>query len=127
MNNFEEYSKGIDNSQHLVCRKLCDCINKKLVFSQSKLYHNAPVWFIDENPIVGYSKKKIGISLLFWSGQSFNSIGLKPVGKFKAAEKIYKSIEEINEEELYNWLDESINIQWNYKNIVHNNGKLELI
>lgn len=45
-----------------------------------------PVWFLDGNPVVGYSKLKDSVRLLFWSGQSFRSTGLEPEGKFKAAE-----------------------------------------
>ena len=88
------------------------------------MYHGAPVWFIDENPIVGYSKKKNGIALLFWSGQSFSNKGLSPIGNLKAAEKVYSKIEETNENELNKWLNEALSIQWDYKNIRINNGEL---
>jgi hypothetical protein len=38
----------------------------------------SPVWFLDGNPIAGYSKLKDGVRLLFWSGQSFEEPGLAP-------------------------------------------------
>ena len=124
MDQFEEYNNQFEGSLQVVCIKLCDLINQKLKNATSKMYHGAPVWFIDENPIVGYSKKKNGIALLFWSGQSFSNKGLCSIGNFKAAEKVYTKIEEINENELNKWLDEALSIQWDYKNIRINNGEL---
>ena len=49
------------------------------------MWHAHPVWFLDGNPVVGYSKLKDCVRLLFCSGQSFAQPGLKPEGKFKAA------------------------------------------
>ena len=40
------------------------------------------------------------VRLLFWSGQSFETPGLVPEGKFKAAEKRFTELSEINEEEI---------------------------
>ena len=45
--------------------------------SESKIWHRHPVWFLDGNPIVGYSKLKAGIRLMFWSGASFEEEKLK--------------------------------------------------
>jgi len=124
MDQFEEYNNQFKGIQKDICIKLCDLINQKLKNAISKMYHSAPVWFIDENPIVGYSKKKNGIALLFWSGQSFSNKGLSPIGNFKAAEKVYTNIEETNEDELNTWLEEAQSIQWDYKNLRINNGEL---
>lgn len=124
MDQFEEYNNQFESSQKDICIKLGGLINQKLKNATSKMYHGAPVWFIEENPIVGYSKKKNGIALLFWSGQSFSNKGLSPIGNFKAAEKVYTKIDEINEDELDTWLDEAQSIQWDYKNIRINNGEL---
>jgi hypothetical protein len=41
---------------------------------------------LDGNPIVGYSKLKGNVRMLFWSGQSFDESGLAPEGSFKAAD-----------------------------------------
>ncbi len=127
MDQFEEYNNQFEGTLKDICIKLCGLINLKLKNATSKMYHGAPVWFIDENPIVGYSKKKNGIALLFWSGQSFSNKGLSPIGKFKAAERVYTKIEETNENELNKWLDEALSIQWDYKNIRINNGELRRI
>ena len=84
-----------------------------------------PVWFLDGNPVVGYSKLKGGVRLLFWSGQSFASPGLRPEGKFKAAEARFASADQIDVAALRGWLRECREIQWDYKNIVRRKGVLE--
>jgi len=124
MDQFEEYNNQFEGSLKVICIKLIDLINQKMKNATSKMYHGVPVWFIEENPIVGYSKKKNGIALLFWSGQSFSNKGLSPIGNFKAAEKVYTKIEETNESEINKWLDEAPSIQWDYKNIRINIGEL---
>ena len=43
--------------------------------AENKIWHAHPVWFLDGNPVVGYSKQKVGVVLLFWSGQSFGRGG----------------------------------------------------
>jgi hypothetical protein len=110
-----------------ICLKLHSILAKFLTNSTSKLYHGSPVWFINGNPIAGYSIKKSGIALLFWSGQSFRSEGLKPVGKYKAAEIIFQNPEDIDCAHLENIFSEAINVQWNYRDIMKNKGKLELL
>jgi hypothetical protein len=100
-------------------------INKGLPEATSKIWHGAPVWFLDDNPIVGYSRRKAGIVLLFWSGQSFDEPKLKTEGTFKAAEKLYKDVSEVNTIDLARWLEKSARIQWDYKNIVKRKGVLE--
>jgi hypothetical protein len=101
-----------------------DEINNNLTNAESKIWHGSPVWFMDGNPIVGYSKLKDGIQLLFWSGASFEE-RFKPVGKFKAAEIRYTDAAQINRDDLTRWLDKSKEIQWDYKNIVKRRGVLE--
>lgn len=100
-------------------------INKGLPEASSKIWHGAPVWFLDDNPIVGYSKRKAGVTLLFWSGQSFDEPKLKPEGSFKAAEIVYKDVADVNTIDLARWLEKSALIQWDYKNIVKRRGVLE--
>jgi hypothetical protein len=110
-------------------REICNClareINRNLPEAENKIWHAHPVWFLDENPIVGYSKLKDCIRLLFWSGQSFDEDGLKKGGTFKAAEVRYTSVEQINKEDLERWLKKSAEIQWDYKNVMKRKGKLE--
>ncbi len=100
-------------------------IDKALPEAESKLFHAHPAWFLDGNPVVGYSKLKGGVRLLFWSGQSFEEKGLKANGSFKASEARYASVEEVNVRDLKRWLEKAREIQWDYKNIVKRKGKLE--
>jgi hypothetical protein len=108
-----------------ICDALARAIDRHLPNAESKIWHAHPVWFLDGNPIVGYSKLKDCIRLLFWSGQSFDEPGLEPEGSFKAAEARYTSDDQISAKDLTRWLKKSIEIQWDYKNIVKRKGKLE--
>lgn len=91
---------------------------------ESKIWHRHPVWFIDGNPVVGYSKLKDCVRLLFWSGRSFDEPGLEPEGTFAAAEARFASAAEIPRKDLSRWLRKTVEIQWDYKNIVKRKGKL---
>jgi len=108
-----------------ICEALANQINLVLSEAESKIWHAHPVWFLDGNPIVGYSKLKGSIRLLFWSGQSFEEPGLQNEGKFKAAEARYTASDQINFADLKRWLEKARDIQWDYKNIVKRRGVLE--
>jgi len=54
-----------------ICNRLAEIIDQELKDAESKIWHAHPVWFLDGNPIVGYSKQKAGIRLMFWSGADF--------------------------------------------------------
>ena len=91
----------------------------------NKIWHAHPVWFLNGNPIVGYSKQKAGIRLMFWSGADFEEDQLKVHGKkFKDASIFYNSADKINTDDLVRWLKKSREIQWDYKNIVKRKGVL---
>ena len=120
-----KYSESLSERDHLICQQLMQAIEQHLPQATSKIWHGNPVWFIDENPIVGYSKLKNCVQLLFWSGQSFDEAGLTPVGKHKAAEARYTDAAEIDPLSLAVWLNKAVFIQWDYKNIVRRKGKLE--
>ena len=60
-----------------ICNLLAQEINKHLPEAENKIWHAHPVWFLDGNPVVGYSKLKGGVRLLFWSGQTFEEPGLR--------------------------------------------------
>jgi len=107
-----------------ICDLLAEEINKHLPEAENKLWHAHPVWFLEGNPVVGYSKLKHCIRLLFWSGQSFEEPGLKASGTFKAAEVRYTGVAQINTEDLKRWLQKARDIQWDYKNIVKRKGEL---
>lgn len=107
-----------------ICNTLAEIIDTALPEAESKIWHAHPVWFLEGNPVVGYSKLKGGIRLLFWSGQSFEEEGLTNEGKFKAAEARYSSVKEIRKTDLKRWLKKARDIQWDYKNIVKRKGEL---
>jgi len=121
--------QAYNNSQSAENKKICNLlaqeINLNLSEAENKIWHAHPVWFLNGNPIVGYSKLKDSIRLLFWSGQSFDEEGLQKEGSFKAAEVRYTSAKEINTKDLKRWLKKSKEIQWDYKNIVKRKGVLE--
>lgn len=108
-----------------ICKLLAETIDRHLPEAENKIWHGHPVWFLDGNPIVGYSKRKDSVRLLFWSGQSFEEGGLAKEGKFKAAEARYAAADEVDEKKLKRWLAESRDVQWDYKNIVRRKGRLE--
>lgn len=120
----EKYNSLLIEEDQLICKKLMDAINGGLVGAESKIWHGSPVWFIDGNPIVGYSKRKNDIQLLFWSGASFEE-NLRSEGSFKAAESRYTDENQINIDDLNRWLLKAQEIQWDYKNIVKRKGVLE--
>jgi hypothetical protein len=106
-------------------RAECATCERGLPEAENKVWHAHPVWFLDGNPIVGYSKLKHCVRLLFWSGQSFEEDGLANEGRFMAAEARYTSIDEIDKKTLARWLKKAREIQWDYKNIVRRKGRLE--
>jgi len=120
-----EYNSRQTESDKEICDILAGEINSNLSKAESKIWHAHPVWFLDGNPVVGYSKLKNCIRLLFWSGQSFDEPDLQVEGSFKAAEKRYTAAEQINKKDLKRWLEKSKRIQWDYKNLVKRKGKLE--
>jgi len=124
MKDRDEYSKDFEEPLRNLCKVLDEHIDTALKTSRCTLYHGAPVWFIEDNPIVGYSKKSNKIAVLFWSGQSFCESGLSKLGKFKAAEIQYTDEKEINYEKLDSWLLEAETIIWNYKDLPKTQGIL---
>jgi hypothetical protein len=120
----QNYNSMQSETDQKICNIIMSEINQNLPKSMSKIWHGSPVWFIDDNPIVGYCKLKKYIQLLFWSGQTFEEDDLTPVGKYMAAEARYTEVDQINMAQLVLWLNKSIEIQWDYKNIRNNNGIL---
>ena len=106
---------------NILAKEICDALPK----AENKIWHAHPVWFLDGNPIVGYSKLKTCIRLLFWSGQSFEEESLQKEGSFKAAEMRYTSVEEIKIKDIKRWLKKSKTIQWDYKNLIKRKGVLK--
>ncbi len=109
-----------------ICDLLAITINSELSEAESKIWHSHPVWFLDSNPTVGYSKQKKGVRLMFWSGADFEEGELTVRGqKFKDASIFYNKQSEIDIDDLKRWLKKSREIRWDYKNLIKRKGKLE--
>ncbi|CAA7197248.1 DUF1801 domain-containing protein [Chryseobacterium potabilaquae] len=121
----QQYNTAQTESDQIICLKLFEIIDAYLTNAESKIWHSHPVWFLDGNPIVDYSKQKKGIRLMFWSGKSFEEDLLNVPGeKFQDASVFYNDIAEINEDAIKRCLKKSENIQWDYKNIIKRKGEL---
>lgn len=121
----QAYNHSLSETDERIANLLATEITKGLPKAENKVWHRHPVWFLDGNPIVGYSKLKSGMRLMFWSGMSFDEEALQPgTGKFKDASITYTSVDEINTKDLKRWLKKAKSIQWDYKNIVKRKGKL---
>ncbi len=124
-----EEIKSYNSQQTITDKEICDLlattIASELTDAENKIWHAHPVWFLDNNPTVGYSKQKKGIRLMFWSGADFDEENLNAIGKkFKDASIFYNSVTEINTSDLTRWLKKSREIQWDYKNLIKRKGKL---
>ena len=120
-----KYNKAMASADQQICDLLAREIDRSLSEAENKIWHSHPVWFLDGNPVVGYSKLKECVRLLFWSGRSFDEAELKKEGSFKAAEVRYTSADQVNRKDLKRWLAKAREIQWDYKNIVRRKGRLE--
>ena len=112
-----EYQSALSPEEGEIGTALIKLFSKSLPNAESKVWHGHPVWFIDGNPIVGYSLKKSGIEILFWSGQSFKLEGLRAIGKFKAAGIAVPNIKALDKKAMSAWLGEALDIQWDYANL----------
>ncbi len=120
------YNNALSDNDRAICDLLAREIDRALPEAENKIWHAHPVWFLDGNPIVGYSRQKAGIRLMFWSGADFEEDGLRVRGaKFKDASIFYNEAGEVDKKELKRWLGKAKTIQWDYKNIVKRKGVLE--
>ena len=120
------YNDRQSSNDKEICNRLAALIDKELSDAENKIWHAHPVWFLDGNPVVGYSVQKAGVRLMFWSGAGFEEEDLNVRGeKFKDASIFYKNSSEIKANDVKRWLKKSREIQWDYKNIVKRKGKLE--
>jgi hypothetical protein len=119
------YNAAQAPADRAICLLLAAAIDRHLPEAENRVWHAHPVWFLDGNPIVGYSKLKNCVRLLFWSGQSFEAGGLAAEGSFKAAEARYTAADQVDATKLERWLVEARDVQWDYKNLVKRKGRLE--
>jgi hypothetical protein len=121
----QSYNEAQSPEDRDICEQLARAIDRTLPEAENKIWHAHPVWFLEGNPVVGYSKVKGCIRLLFWSGQSFDEKGLKKEGSFKAAEARYTAPGQVSATDLERWLVKARDIQWDYKNLTRRKGRLE--
>ena len=119
------YNAALEASDQAICDLLARQIDAALPEAECKIWHRHPVWFLQGNPVAGYSKLKDSVRLLFWSGQSFDEPALANEGSFKAAEARYTAVDEVDTAALQRWLGKAREIQWDYRNLVKRKGKLE--
>jgi len=106
------YNKSLSESDRKICEVLAREISNHLPEADNMIWHRHPVWFLDVNPIVGYSKQKQGLRLMFWSGADFSEESLKVIGgKFKDASILCQDSSEINSNDLKRWLEKSREIR----------------
>ena len=121
------YNEALVAADAAICNLLATEIDCALPEAENRIWHRHPVWFLDGNPVAGYSKLKSCVRLLFWSGQSFEEPGLQDEGSFKAAEARYTDAADVEVEALRRWLGKARDIQWDYKNLMKNKGLLRLL
>ena len=120
------YNQQQEPGHREVCDMLARAIYQYLPEAESRIWHAHPVWFLDGNPTVGYSRQKRGIRLMFWSGADFEEEGLNVVGKkFRDASVFFNEVSDIDTSDLQRWLGKSRDIQCDYKNLVKRKGRLE--
>lgn len=121
-----KYNEKQEANHKEVCDLLAKEIEKYLPGAEVRIWHAHPVWFLDGNPTVGYSREKPGIRLMFWSGADFEEAGLNIVGKkFRDASVFFDNVSEVEKTAVRRWLKKAQEIQWDYKNLVKRKGRLE--
>jgi len=110
-----EYNQGLAAAERELAEALVELFASTLPTAEAKVWHGHPVWFVDGNPVCGYSLKKAGLEVLFWSGKSFKTSGLRPIGKYQAAGIAVETQEDLNKVEAF--MAEATKIQWDYKNL----------
>jgi len=107
------YAKMQAAEHAAICHVLRAQIDAALPKATSKIWHGSPVWFVGENPVVGYNvTSQKGVNLLFWNGQSFGKPALKPAGKFRAAQIQFTNVSEIDSKALRRWLKSASTDIW---------------
>lgn len=122
----EDYIQQLSSNDQAIAQLIAQTIDSELPEAEYKIWHAHPVWFMNGNPIVGFSKQKKGIRLMFWSGADFmEGDSIVKGGKFKDASLFYNQVTDIDTHDLIRWLKKSRTIQWDYKNLVKRKGILE--
>lgn len=119
-----DYDAAQPAAEAAVCRRLRAEIERTLPGATSKVWHGAPVWFIGDTPVVGYSvPARGGVALLFWNGQAFGDPALTPMGKFKAAQVEFQEVSGIKAAPLRRWLNKAGTELWDIRSIRAQSGR----
>ncbi|MBU6265599.1 MAG: hypothetical protein KGM14_05315 [Actinomycetales bacterium] len=117
MNDVVKYNEAADAANRPVIDFLFEEFQQALPAASFKVWHGAPVWFLDEIPVVGYQDHKHGVKVLFWSGKDFSEPGLLGIGKHRAAGITYTDVASINVEDLRRYLRLCTEIIWDYRSL----------
>jgi uncharacterized protein YdhG (YjbR/CyaY superfamily) len=118
MNDIANYAERQTAEHAAICHALRAEIDAVLTKATAKIWHAIPVWFIGENPVVGFGvTSKKGVNLLFWNGQSFGEADLKAAGKFRAAQIQFTDVSQIDPKALRRWLKKAGRDIWDYKGL----------
>jgi hypothetical protein len=98
------YSRVQSPAFGTMCNQLRKLIDANIPKATSKVWHGSPVWFLDENPVVGYSTTAKSVNLLFWNGRALEEPSFKPVGKYGAAQAVFSGAGEIDPKLVRRWL-----------------------
>lgn len=115
MSDVSKYNEAVTGDHLVIINRVFDEFLRALPMASAKVWHGAPLWFIDDTPIAGYQNHKSGVTVLFWSGTDFSEPGLLSIGKHRAAGITYTDIETVNIEDLRRYLRLSTEIIWDYK------------
>lgn len=85
------YSEAQSDQFQAICDALRALIDAAMPKATRKVLHGSPVWFINENPVVGYNATAKAVNLLFWNGRAFFESDLKPVDKYLAVQATFGS------------------------------------
>lgn len=112
------YDAAQPAAEAAICRRLRTEIERALPDAASRVWHAAPVWFVEDTPVVGYSvPARGGVALLFWNGQAFGDPALRAMGKFKAAQIRFEDVSEVKAAPLRRWLKKAGTEIWDVSSI----------
>jgi uncharacterized protein YdhG (YjbR/CyaY superfamily) len=109
------YAAGAPPDHAAVCRLLRSEIDRALPKATSKIWHAMPVWFVGENPVVGYKVTAKHVNLLFWNGQAFGETALTAAGSFKAAQIKFTDVAQVDARALRRWLKLAGTKVWDFQ------------
>lgn len=117
MNDVVAYNNAVTGENKPVIEFLFQEFLQALPTATYKVWHGAPVWFLDDIPIAGYQDHKFGVKVLFWSGKDFSEPALMGIGKHRAAGITYNEIIDVDIDELRRYLRLSTEIIWDYRSL----------